>query len=95
MKKMIGTILFFVFQSVVYAAPSEGLNAPKSSAVTSVKKYTFQFKTIKEPIVMSATTRETAYKMAASACFNQLTQGKYPGEEKGLDIIDICANPKM
>lgn len=95
MKKMIGMILLLVFQSTVYAAPSDMGNSVKKSASTSIKKYIFQFKTIKEPIVMSATTQEIAYKMAASACFNQLTQGKYPGEEKGLDIIDICANPKM
>lgn len=34
------------------------------------------------------------YKAASKKCFNLLTQGKYPGEEKGLDIIDVCANPK-
>ena len=34
------------------------------------------------------------YKSAAKKCFRQLTGGIYPGEEKGLDIIDICANIK-
>lgn len=33
------------------------------------------------------------YKTASRACFNKLTGGKYPGEERGLDIIDTCANP--
>ena len=38
---------------------------------------------------------EEAFKSASHECFQQLTGGKYPGEEKGLDIIDICANPKI
>ena len=35
----------------------------------------------------------TDYKTASKRCFNLLTNGKYPGEERGLDIIDLCANP--
>jgi hypothetical protein len=35
------------------------------------------------------------YNTAAKLCFNQLTNGRYPGEEKGLTIIDICSNPKQ
>lgn len=34
------------------------------------------------------------YKQAANICFKRLTNGVYPGEERGLDIIDICSNPK-
>lgn len=33
------------------------------------------------------------YKTAAQKCFLSLTNGQYPGEERGLDIIDICVNP--
>jgi hypothetical protein len=33
------------------------------------------------------------FKIAARMCFFSLTGGKYQGEEKGLDIIDRCANP--
>ena len=35
----------------------------------------------------------TSYKEASRLCFQQLTGGKYQGEEKGLDIIDVCVNP--
>lgn len=31
---------------------------------------------------------------ASKVCFQALTKGKYPGEEAGLEIIDLCANPK-
>jgi hypothetical protein len=61
----------------------------------SEKTYTFKFRTIKEPISKKASSEDQAFKLAAKDCFNQLTGGKYPGEEKGLNIIDICANPKM
>lgn len=33
------------------------------------------------------------YKQAATLCFKTLTNSKYPGEEKGMDIVDICVNP--
>jgi hypothetical protein len=59
------------------------------------KTYVFAFKSMQNPIKATATTKEEAFKIAAKTCFNQLTGGKYPGEEKGMDIIDICANPKM
>lgn len=39
-------------------------------------------------------TWEAAFKLAAQKCFDFYTEGSYPGEEKGLDIIDVCANPK-
>lgn len=70
-----------------------GLNA--FAASKTEKAYQFKFKSIQNPISKTAATKEEAFKMAAKECFNQLTGGKYPGEEKGLDIIDICANPKM
>ncbi len=75
------TLVLSVLMSVqVWAAP---------------KSYTFTFKSIKTPIRATASTKEEAFKLAAKVCFNQLTGGQYPGEEKGMDIIDICANPKM
>jgi hypothetical protein len=33
------------------------------------------------------------FKTAARLCFTILTNNKYPGEERGLEIIDTCANP--
>ena len=66
-----------------------------TQAYSATKSYSFAFKTIKEPIRAVASNHEEAFKVAAKVCFKTLTGGKYPGEEKGLDIIDICANPKM
>lgn len=33
-------------------------------------------------------------KEASKYCYQHLTKGVYPGEEKGLKFIDTCANPK-
>lgn len=70
-----------------------GFNTFASTATE--KAYVFKFKTLQQPIVMKGASQDAAFKLAAKECFSKLTGGKYPGEEKGLDIIDICANPKM
>lgn len=64
-------------------------------ASVSPKAFNFTFKTLSTPIRAVASTKEEAFKIAAKECYQKLTGGTYPGEEKGLDIIDICANPKM
>jgi hypothetical protein len=67
------------------------------SVSSTHKPYTFNYKPLKDKafaIKVSASSYETAFKLSAKECFQKLTQGQYPGEEKGLDIIDVCANPK-
>ncbi len=74
------------------------LASTQSFASTQVQEYKFVFKATvnsKFEIKKQATSKEAAFKLAAHDCYQQLTGGKYPGEERGLDIIDICANPKM
>ena len=65
---------------------------------TKVQEYKFVFKAninSNFEVKKQATTKEAAFKLAAHECYQHLTAGMYPGEERGLDIIDICANPKM
>jgi hypothetical protein len=69
-----------------------------SFAANSHKSFSFQYKAPKNKsfvITRQAASRDEAYKLAAKDCFKKLTNNKYPGEEKGLEIIDICANPKI
>lgn len=76
----------------------KGSRAPASATESARKSWAFQYKDLaKKPfqIKKEASSYEEAYKSASRECFQQLTGGKYPGEEKGLDIIDICANPKI
>ncbi len=68
-------------------------------SANAAKPYNFQFNKASKlkvfSITQTASSKEEAYKLAAKECFKMLTGNKYPGEEKGLEIIDICANPKM
>ncbi len=84
MKKVILTILLAT--NTVFAAMNP-----------SAKTWVFSYKATKSQsfqIKKNAPTYEEAFKSAAKDCYQQMTQGKYPGEDKGLEIIDICANPK-
>ncbi|AGH95565.1 hypothetical protein [Pseudobdellovibrio exovorus] len=68
------------------------------TSATSAKSYNFQYKLPQSKtltITQAAPNQEEAYKLAARECFKKLTQNQYPGEQQGLEIIDICANPKM
>ena len=84
-----------IFFSVLLAA-SMAFSA--TVQISTSKSYSFQFKASKSKpfsITQTAISKEQAFKLAAAECFKKLTGNKYPGEEKGLEIIDICANPKM
>ena len=80
---------------LLLAALITGFKAFSATEPMNERIYNFKFKSISKPISKKAPSKEDAFKLAAKECFTQLTGGKYPGEEKGLDIIDICANPKM
>ena len=73
--------------------------ASAGTVSNSVKKsWAFNYKDLSKKsfsIKKEANTYEEAFKSASRECYQQLTEGRYPGEEKGLDIIDICANPKI
>lgn len=61
---------------------------------------TFQFtfhdnKTQVLKMVVTASSERDAMLKAGRLCYDVLTKGRYPGEEKGMEVIDICANPMM
>jgi hypothetical protein len=41
-----------------------------------------------------SSTYEEAYERAAKACFQHFKAGRHVSEDQGLDIIDVCANPR-
>ncbi|MGZ3744877.1 MAG: hypothetical protein ACXWRE_08765 [Pseudobdellovibrionaceae bacterium] len=61
-----------------------------------LKSYNFQFKLKSEvfPFSTKALSYEEAYETAAQACFKHFKGGRHISESEGLDIIDICANPR-
>ena len=81
---------------IIYVAL--GILASTNALASKNNVYSFQFKQNSKNsfvITQKAATKEEAFKLAARECFKKLTNNQYPGEEKGLVIIDICANPKI
>jgi uncharacterized glyoxalase superfamily protein PhnB len=69
-----------------------------STVMAASQTWTFNYKPKSKEsftLTMQAETKQEAFKVASKACFQKLTNGVYPGEETGLEYIDICANPKM
>ncbi|KYG61270.1 hypothetical protein AZI85_10040 [Bdellovibrio bacteriovorus] len=67
----------------------------KSSEAPS-KEYVFKYKLAGQSLEIkrAAASYEDAYEQAAQQCFN-FYRGRGPvAEERGLDIIDVCANPR-
>ena len=67
------------------------------STPTAIKEYGFKFKMTeneKYEYVTKANTYEDAFEKAAQACFNHFKGGRRVSEDRGLAIIDVCANPR-
>lgn len=60
----------------------------------SANAATYEFKYKKNmSVVVEGADNYTAMRKAAMICYRTLTKNVYPGEERGLDLIDVCSNP--
>ncbi len=86
MKKLLMINLMFAITT-----PSLALSYTDSS-----KDYTFKYQMSGEKleITRSADSYEEAYEQAAQQCFKHFKGTGSLSEDKGLDIIDVCANPR-
>ena len=60
------------------------------------KEYRFKF-TMEQQVFeysLKSNTYEQAFERAAQACFHHFKAGRRVSEDRGLDIIDVCANPR-
>ncbi len=66
------------------------------SNMSWAKPYVFTFKMSGETFEYKkdADSKDEAFEYAAKACYQHFKGGKKLTESKGLDIIDVCANPK-
>lgn len=64
-------------------------------STANAEEFTFNFRFEKETFQVKAkgSDRNEASGIAAKKCFQHFTRGTYPGEVKGMKIIDTCANP--
>jgi len=76
-----------------------GLSAPVHAWVSSEpsqKVYSFKFKMQNETFEVSqkSASYEEAFERAAKDCYRHFKGGRRLSEDRGLDIIDVCANPR-
>lgn len=64
-------------------------------STANAQEFTFNFRFGKETFQIKQKGLDwyEASGKAAKKCFEHFTKGEYPGEDKGLRIIDTCANP--
>lgn len=62
----------------------------------TMKPYNFKFKMADTTFEYSqkSASYEEAFGKAAKACYRHFKNGKPLTEDQGLDIIDVCANPR-
>jgi hypothetical protein len=65
-------------------------------ANASNKEYKFSYKYKGEDVILKSKSAsfEDAFEKAAKECFHRYKGGRHLTEDEGLDIIDVCANPK-
>ena len=85
--KLLLSILFLAFTCSSYAWTSK---EPTN------KEYTFKYKLSGETLEIkrSAASYEDAFEGAAKQCFHHYKGKHSVSENRGLDIIDVCANPR-
>lgn len=66
------------------------------SVDTPDKQYSFKFHMKGEVYEYSqaSSSYEEAFEKAAKACYQHFKGGRHITEDQGLDIIDVCANPR-
>jgi hypothetical protein len=66
------------------------------STEPGAKVYSFRFKMNGETFeyTQKASSYDQAFERAAQTCFKHFKKGQRLNESTGLDIIDVCANPR-
>jgi hypothetical protein len=80
-------LLAFIFSAAASAA---------SQALSEKQVFAFKYKLKGESFeyTQASTSYETAFEAAAKACYQHFKGGHHISEDQGLDIIDVCANPR-
>lgn len=85
----------YLFIALALALNTTAAQAWISSNPTE-KPYNFKFHMKKDSFTYSqkAGSYEEAFEKAAQACYSHFKGGRHLSEDRGLDIIDVCANPR-
>lgn len=93
MKRNIKTLMAVALVTLGFSFQSEAWVSKEPIS----KMYTFKFNMHKETFEYSqkAPSYEEAFDKAAQACYRHYKAGQRLTEDRGLDIIDVCANPRI
>jgi len=84
-------------KTLLFVILAASLQVQASIGSTEARTYSFRFQPINGDSYTyetKADSHEEAYEHAATACFNHYKQGRRISMDYGLDIIDVCANPR-
>jgi hypothetical protein len=68
--------------------------SPQPNSEAQVYSFKFRLKGENFEFSHKSTSYEKAYEVAAKACYRHYKAGQRLTEDQGLDIIDVCANPR-
>lgn len=98
MKTSFKKVSFMILQAMIALAFLASSLSAKAwvSHDEAMKPYTFKFKFENQVFEYSqkSTSFEEAFDKAAQACYKHFKAGRRLSEDRGLDIIDVCANPR-
>jgi hypothetical protein len=63
-------------------------------AQTKEYKFKYTYAGQKLEIIETSPSWEKSFERAAMKCFKHFSEGKVMSNDKGMDLIDVCANPK-
>lgn len=91
-------ITFLVIQALILVSMIAGSLQSNAWIAKDQKKnlYTFKFNLAGSSYeyTQESSSFEEAFDKAAQACYRHYKNGKKLSENQGLDIIDVCANPR-
>ena len=98
MKTSFKKITFIALQILIAVSFILGSLQSKAwiSKEETTKLYNFKFKLASETYeyTQKSASYEEAFGKAAQACYRHYKAGQRLTEDRGLDIIDVCANPR-
>jgi len=97
-KRMNRTFQLMATTSLMFAAsfsfsPSASASTPKDTT-DQVYRFKFRLKGETYEYTQKSSSYEVAFESAAKACYKHFKGGRRISEDQGLDIIDVCANPR-
>ena len=92
MKKQIFQLTSLLLLAVAFSLSASA--ATKSYAGDQLYQFKFRMKGETYEYSQKSNTYEEAFERAAKACYQHFKGGRHISEDQGLDIIDVCANPR-